>query len=75
MGEKQWSVKDMVKDGKKCAFAYFKAGSLFYKHEEGFIFPVPAADVAEGVLSAEERAMTLMKWIKREVEAQSKETT
>jgi len=59
----------MVSDGRVVKFAYFKHNSLWYVTEDGFEFPVPASDISgESELRAEERAMALMKWMRKHIE-------
>ena len=51
-----YNVKDMVKDNKKVKFVQYQKGSLLYKTECGFEFPVPADDTGEGETDAEPQA-------------------
>jgi hypothetical protein len=62
------SVKDMVKDGKKARFSHYAKGELWYATEEGFLFPIPVADTGDGSFGREEKAMLLMRWIRKQVE-------
>lgn len=65
------SVKDMVSNGKKVTFQFYRKGNLFYKTECGFVFPVPTSDTGEGAFLPEDKAMLFMRWIRKEVEAQN----
>ena len=62
-----YNVKDMVKDNKKVKFVQYQKGSLLYKTECGFEFPVPTDDTGEGVFHSEDRAITYMRWIRKQV--------
>jgi hypothetical protein len=62
------SIKDMVKDGKKATFAYYKQNELWYITEDGFEFPVPVDDTGDGVFHAVERAMLLMRYIRKHLQ-------
>lgn len=61
-------LKNMVKDGKKAKFVYFKNEALWYVTEDNFLFPVPVSDIGPDTrFLAEERAMALMKYIRKEL--------
>lgn len=63
------TLKEIVSGGKTAKFLHFKHGSLWYVTECGFEFPVPAEDITgESELHTEERAMALMKWIRKHLE-------
>lgn len=61
------NIKDMVKDGKKVKFMFYRSGELFYKTECGFEFPVPINDCGNGVFLAEDRAMLFMRYIRKHI--------
>jgi hypothetical protein len=63
------SIKDMVKGGKKVRFAFFRCRELWYRHEDGFEFPVPIDDVGDAVFLAEDKAMLFMRYIRKHAEA------
>lgn len=63
------SVKDMVKDGKKVKFAYFKHNELWYETEDGFKFAVPVSDTGEATFLAEDKAMFFMRYINAQLKA------
>jgi hypothetical protein len=46
---------------------------LYYETDDGFVFEVPVSEVGDAHLSAEERASTFMKWIKRAADLSNKE--
>ena len=64
---KAYNLKDMVKDGKKATFVKYRNGLLIYRTECGFEFPVPTSDLGEADMHNEERAMLLMKYIRKHI--------
>lgn len=63
------SIKDMVKDGKKVSFQYYRKGELWYTTECGFIFPVPIDDTGDGTFKNEDKAMLFMRYIRQHLKA------
>ena len=61
------NIKDMVKDGKKAQFSHFKQNELWYVTEDGFEFPVPVSDTGDGVFHHQEKAMLLMRYIRKHI--------
>lgn len=61
------SIKDMVKDGQKVKFLYYKSHELWYVTETGFEFPVPTYDTGDGMFLAEDKAMLFMRYIRKHV--------
>jgi hypothetical protein len=61
------TVKDLVKD-KKAIFKYFSDGAVIYETEDGFEFPISVEDAKGGKFHAEEKAMTLMRWVRKHFE-------
>lgn len=68
-----YNIKDMVRDGKKANFVEYRRGEMIYVTECGFKFPVPIDDTGDGIFHAEEKAMLLMRYIRKQVEALNKE--
>lgn len=64
-----YNIKDMVKDGKRVNFCYYKHGELFYKTECGFMFPVPISDTGDGTFLAEDKAILFMRYIRKQIQA------
>ena len=64
---KKYDIKEMVKDSKKARFVRFRKGELIYVTECGFEFPVPVDDVGDGIFNAEEKAMLLMRYIRKHI--------
>lgn len=61
------NIKNMVKDNKKVYFVRFKKGNLYYKTECGFEFPVPVSDTGDGEFLREDKALTYMRWIRKQI--------
>lgn len=55
----------MVKDDKKVFFQYYRDGALWYETECGFRFFVPTSDIGNADFHAEERAIMLMRYIRK----------
>ena len=68
-----YNVKDMVRDGKRVRFVRYRHGELIYVTECGFEFPVPIDDTGDGVFLAEDKAMLFMRYIRKQIEAISKD--
>lgn len=58
-------IKEMVKDNKQVFFAFYKDGNLWYRHEEGFEFPVPIEDVGTATMLNQDKAMLFMRYIRK----------
>jgi len=67
------SIKDMVRDGKKVTFMFYRQRELWYKTEDGFEFPVPIEDAGDGVFLNEDKAMLFMRYIRKHMEMIAKE--
>jgi hypothetical protein len=59
------NIKDMVSNGKKVYFQFYRQKELWYKTECGFEFPVPIDDTGDGVFLNEDKAMMLMRYIRK----------
>lgn len=62
------SVKDLVKDGKRVQFMFYRAKELWYRTDDGFEFPVPIEDTGDGVFLNEDKAMMFMRYIRKHLE-------
>ncbi|MDA3778899.1 MAG: hypothetical protein PF487_01495 [Bacteroidales bacterium] len=63
-------IKEIIKDN-TVTFAYYRAGYLFYNviyREEVFMFPVPIDDIGDATFLNTDRAMFLMRYIKKAIE-------
>ena len=67
------SIKELVKDGKIATFQHYRKGNLYYKTECGFEFPVPINDVGDASLNHTEKAMLLMRFIRKYLESLKEE--
>jgi hypothetical protein len=63
------ALKDMVRNGKKVRFAFFRGRELWYETEDGFQFPVSIAEVGDAVFLAEDKALLFMRYIRKHLEA------
>ena len=61
-------LKDIVKNQKKVRFVFFRDQALHYETEDGFVFPVPVHDAGSATFNAEEKAITLMRWIRKHLD-------
>lgn len=63
---------DLVRDGKKVRFSYYRDREFWYQHEDGLLFPIPLSEVdnpaSKATLNAEDKAMLFMRWMKRYIE-------
>jgi hypothetical protein len=62
------SIKDMVSNGKKVHFQFYRQKELWYKTECGFEFPVPIDDTGDGVFLNEDKAILFMRYIRRHLD-------
>ena len=62
------TIKDIVKDNKQANFLYYGSGNLWYITEDGFTFPVPVEDCGDGRFKATEKALLLMRYIRKHLE-------
>lgn len=62
-----YNIKEMVSDNKRAKFIYFKLNELWYETETGFKFPVPVDDTGDGIFNADEKAILLMRYIRKHV--------
>ena len=61
-------IKDLVRDGKLVRFTRFqrseRGAELWYRHQDGFEFPVPVEDTGDAAFLAEDKAIVFMRWIR-----------
>ena len=65
MNEK-FVLKEMVKG--KVTFDYYREGNLYYKTENGVLFPVPIDDVGTATFNHQEKGILLMRWMRKFLE-------
>lgn len=61
------SLKDMVSDDKKVRFVFYRDKALHYETEDGFVFPVPIDDAGSATFGAEEKALLMMRYIRKQI--------
>ena len=59
------TIKDMVSEGKKVRFIYWRANELWYTTECGFEFPVQTHDAGTATFLAEDKAIFYMRYIRK----------
>jgi hypothetical protein len=66
------SIKDLVKD-QYVFFAFYRDGSLWYRIEgETWFFPVPVSDIGTATFNATEKAILMMRYIRKHLDALEK---
>jgi hypothetical protein len=58
-------IKEMVAEGRRVRFMYYKLGELWYRTETGFEFPVPISDCGDGTFLAEDKAILFMRYMRQ----------
>lgn len=59
------TIKDLVKDGKRVTFKFYRQHELWYVTDDGFEFPVPIDDIGDGIFLNEDKAILFMRWINK----------
>jgi len=67
------SVKDLVRDGKKVHFKFYRQKELWYVTDDGFEFPVPIDDIGDATFLNEDKAMLFMRYIRKHLDMIAKE--
>lgn len=62
-------LKALIKDGKRVRFDFYRKGELHYVHEDGFRFVVPTSDCGDGVFLHDDRAITFMRYLRKQLDA------
>lgn len=62
------NIKEMVRDGKRVKFSYYKQNELWYVTEDGFEFPVPISDAGTGTFLSEDKAILFMRYIRKHLD-------
>ena len=60
-------IKDIVKN-QNAHFVFYRDQSLFYETDGGFQFPVPIEDAGSATLNRKEKAILLMRYIRKHME-------
>lgn len=58
------SIKELVK-GQTAHFVFYRDRSLFYETDSGFQFPVPVDDAGSATFNADEKAILLMRYMRK----------
>jgi hypothetical protein len=58
------SIADLVRDGKKTTFMFFKENELWYKTEDGFEYPIHFSETQGGIFLNEDKAIFHMRFIR-----------
>lgn len=61
-------IKEMIKGDKKVSFTRYFDGSLYYKTEDGFEFPVEISDIGTATFLATDRAILFMRYIRKHLQ-------
>lgn len=61
------TVKELVENNKRVYFQFYQDGTLWYKTESGFEFPVPCSDTGTGIFKVEDKALLFMRWIRKHI--------
>jgi len=63
------TLKEMVTNKKRVRFVFYRDKALHYETEDGFIFPVPIDNASSATFGAEEKAMLMMRYIRKQLKA------
>jgi len=63
------NIKELVGDNKRVTFSFYRKGELWYKCDNGFMFPVPIDDTGDGTFLNEDKAMLFMRYIRKQLSA------
>lgn len=61
------NIKDNVQGNVK--FQYYRDGSLWYVTQTGLVFPVPIDDIGNATFNDEEKALLMMRYIRKYVDS------
>ena len=64
-------ILDIVKD-QNAHFVFYRDRSLFYETDGGFQFPIPIDDASSATFNKEEKAILLMRYIRKHLESVDK---
>lgn len=66
-------IKRAVTDNKVVRFDYYRDGSLWYRTEHDELFSVPIEDIGNATFNHEEKALLLMRYMRKFNESIKKE--
>ena len=61
------NIKELVKN-QNAHFVFYRDESLFYETDNGFQFSIPIADAGSATFNSEEKAILLMRYIRKHIE-------
>jgi len=61
------TLKQMVANENKVRFVFYRDRALHSETEDGFIFPVPIDDAGSATFGTEEKALLLMRYIRKQL--------
>ena len=64
---RHYPLTTMVKDNKKSYFQYYRDGSLWYKTECGFEYPVPVSDIGIATYNYIMKSISMMIYIRKQI--------
>ena len=62
------NILKMVKDNKQVNFLFYRDSNLWYKTEDGFLFPVPIEDIGNATFLAQDKAILFMRYIRKHLD-------
>ena len=63
----KYNITEMVKPGKFVTFVRYVQGNFIYTTEDGFQFPVPLVDLGEAEIKNKEKAILMMRYIRKQI--------
>lgn len=61
-------LTELVASGNTATFVRARRGELIYRIGHGFQFRVPISDMGDGEFLANDKAITFLRWIRKELE-------
>ncbi len=58
------SITDLVRDGKKTTFMFYKEDELWYKTDDGFEYPIHVKETKGGIFLNKDKAIYHMRFIR-----------
>ena len=59
------TIKETIINNQKVNFVYYRDSQLWYKADNGFLFPVPIDDIGNATFKATDRAILFMRYIRK----------
>lgn len=67
------NLKEIVSNDATVEFSHFRRGNLYYRTADGFCFPVPTEDAGDASFHKIERAMLMMRYIRKAIDDEKTE--